>query len=260
MTVFCLEEDLEITSTAIKTDKVTKEYVFAVCADLHNRRGQWAIDEMREIKPDAILIPGDLMHNLDRSYSLKKSRNGLRFLKACVKIAPTFYALGNHEKAVKKSNRREIERTGVKMLLGDTVSLGEINIGAVVPSMIEARMTKTPKPKLSGALRLQEEDGFKILLSHHPEHFVPYFEKMDIDLVVSGHAHGGQWRIFGRGVFAPGQGILPKYTSGLYRGRLYVSRGMVNTVKPIPRINNKCELAIIRVVPNALAGEAFRRF
>ena len=251
-----LEKDLEITNTVIKTDKVKREYVFAVCADLHNRRGQWALDEMGEIKPDAILIPGDLMHNLDRSYSLKKSKRGLRFLRECKKIAPTFYALGNHEKAVKKINRREIEKTGAKMLLGEVARLGDITVGAVVPSMIEARMTRTAKPKMAGALRLEKEDGFKILLSHHPEHFVPYFEKMDIDLVVSGHAHGGQWRIFGRGVFAPGQGLFPKYTSGLYRGRLYVSRGMVNTVKPIPRINNKCELAIIRVLPKE-QGEAF---
>ncbi len=240
---------MEITNTVIQSDKVSKEYTLAVCADLHNRRGDWALIELREIKPDAIVIPGDLMHNLDRSHSLQKCRRGLRFLRECAKIAPTYYAIGNHEKLVKRSNRREIEKTGARMLLGETARLKELTFGAVVPSMIEARMTRTPKPKLGGAVRLERERGFKILLSHHPEHFVPYLEGLDIDLVVSGHAHGGQWRFFGRGVFAPGQGIFPKYTSGLYRGRLYVSRGMTNTVKPIPRINNECELSIIKIKP-----------
>ena len=240
---------MEITYTTIESRKVTSEYTLAICADLHNRRGKSVLDAMAEICPDVILIPGDLMHNLDRSYSLKKCRNGLRFLRECKKIAPTFYGIGNHEKMVKSYNRREIEKTGTRMLLGETAVFKELTIGAVVPAMIEARMVRTPKPKLFGALRLEKEKGFKILLSHHPEHFVPYFEKMDIDLVVSGHAHGGQWRFLGRGVFAPGQGLFPKYTSGLYRGRLYVSRGMVNTVKPIPRINNECELAIIKIVP-----------
>ena len=252
-----MEKDMEITYTTIKTDKVKREYVFAVCADLHNRRGQWALDEMGEIKPDAILIPGDLMHNLDRSYSLKKSRNGLRFLRECVKIAPTLYALGNHEKAVKKINRREIERTGARMLLGEVAHLGDITVGAVVPSMIEARMTRTPKPKMAGALRLENEEGFKILLSHHPEHFVPYFEKMDIDLVVSGHAHGGQWRLPGlvNGLYAPHQGLFPEYAGGRYDLEdtvFLVSRGLAReSTRVIPRIFNRPELVMVEIRPES---------
>ena len=64
--------------------------------------------------------------------------------------------------------------------------------------------------------------------------------------MVSGHAHGGQWRIFGRGVFAPGQGLFPKYTSGIHDGRLVISRGLKKS-GTIPRIFNSPELVIIDI-------------
>ena len=68
-----------------------------------------------------------------------------------------------------------------------------------------------------------------------------------IDLFVAGHAHGGQWRLFGRGVFAPDQGLFPKYTSGVHEGRLVISRGLSNTVTPIPRLFNSRELVVVEV-------------
>ena len=87
----------------------------------------------------------------------------------------------------------------------------------------------------------------KVLICHHPEYYPKYLKDMPIDIIVSGHAHGGQWRFFGRGVFAPGQGLFPKYTSGVYDGRLVVSRGLKKTIIP-PRIFNPREVVIIDVV------------
>ena len=66
------------------------------------------------------------------------------------------------------------------------------------------------------------------------------------DIVFAGHAHGGQWRIFGRGMFAPGQGIFPRYTKGFY-GNLLVSAGAHNS-EILPRINNKCEILEVNFV------------
>ncbi len=91
--------------------------------------------------------------------------------------------------------------------------------------------------------------GFKILLSHHPEYWEKYIRGKNIDLTVSGHAHGGQWCFLGRGVYAPGQGLMPKYTHGIYKNAgevLAVSRGMTNTV-PIPRFGNPCEIVFINL-------------
>ena len=81
--------------------------------------------------------------------------------------------------------------------------------------------------------------GYHILLSHHPEYFP--FIPQSIELILSGHAHGGQWRVLGRGVYAPGQGFWPKWTSGIIDGRMVVSRGLANTAK-LPRINNPTEI------------------
>ena len=95
------------------------------------------------------------------------------------------------------------------------------------------------------------EDGYKILLCHHPEYWSlrePMLRDKRIDLVLSGHAHGGQWRILGRGVYAPGQGILPKYTSGVHYGpygSLIVSRGLDNPYRKLPRWGNPCEVIFI---------------
>ena len=94
-------------------------------------------------------------------------------------------------------------------------------------------------------------DRFKILLSHHPEYYPSYIrERAEIDLTLAGHAHGGQWCILGRGIFAPGQGLFPKYTHGLYDGgRLAVSRGMHNSIK-IPRIFCPTEILYLLIGQN----------
>ncbi len=87
------------------------------------------------------------------------------------------------------------------------------------------------------------QPGYHILLSHHPE-YIRYIPP-NIELVLSGHAHGGQWRFFGHGLFAPGQGILPRWTKGIYDGRLVVSAGLSNTA-PVPRLFNPTEIVYIR--------------
>ena len=95
---------------------------------------------------------------------------------------------------------------------------------------------------------------YRILLSHHPEYWCleePMLSNRNIDLVLSGHAHGGQFRLFGQGFFAPGQGWFPKYTSGIHHGkhgRMIISKGMANTVKFAPRLFNPTEVVYIEVV------------
>ena len=95
---------------------------------------------------------------------------------------------------------------------------------------------------------------YRILLSHHPEYWCleePMLSKRNIDLVLSGHAHGGQFRLFGQGFFAPGQGWFPKYTSGIHHGkygRMIISKGMANTVMVAPRLFNPTEVVYIEVV------------
>ena len=103
-------------------------------------------------------------------------------------------------------------------------------------------------PKLSWLKSFEAEPGYKILLCHHPEYFPLYLRDRDIDLVLSGHAHGGQIRIFNHGLFAPGQGIWPQYTAGMHEGKMIISTGLANTGGLIPRINNDTELVVIKLI------------
>ena len=100
------------------------------------------------------------------------------------------------------------------------------------------------RPDPDALARFANAEGFRILLCHHPEYFVPYIKPTDIELTLSGHAHGGQWRIFGRGVYAPGQGIFPRYTSGVIDSRCVISRGLSNHTL-VPRIFNAPEVVMV---------------
>lgn len=101
-------------------------------------------------------------------------------------------------------------------------------------------------PDYGGLNEFEKQDGFKILLDHHPENFERITKGRDIDLVLSGHAHGEQIRVLNHRLYAPHQGFFPKYTSGVYDNKLVVSRGLAN-IKLIPRIGNPTELVYITV-------------
>ena len=99
-------------------------------------------------------------------------------------------------------------------------------------------------PRLDWLDELCRAEAPRILLCHHPEYYAEYLHDLPLDLIVSGHAHGGQWRIFGRGVFAPGQGIFPKYTKGVHDGRLVISTGLKKSHR-LPRIFNPPEVVFV---------------
>ena len=94
-----------------------------------------------------------------------------------------------------------------------------------------------------------EKDGFTILLSHRPELFDTYADQ-GMDLVLSGHAHGGQFRLpFIGGLVAPNQGFFPEYDAGIYmegNTNMLVSRGIGNSILPF-RINNRPEVILIEL-------------
>jgi uncharacterized membrane-anchored protein YitT (DUF2179 family) len=101
-------------------------------------------------------------------------------------------------------------------------------------------------PDLDWLQEYSTRPGYKLLLCHHPEFYDKYLKDTDIDLILSGHVHGGQMRILGRGIFSPGQGLFPKYFHGCHDNRLVVSAGSSNTVS-LPRWGNPCEVVIINL-------------
>ena len=259
---------MKVTEYEIRTDKSGIDMRFAVVSDLHARSYKKIIDALKSISPDAILLPGDIVE-IAAEYMDKRNQNGLRFLEEAVHIAPCYYCYGNHEiyyshakwgrtgRPQPDLSREYMERIltcGVHVINDSCETFkvgsykGEISIGGLV-----CGWDTDPKFESKGIDRdflkkFDETDNFKLLLCHYPHYYEEYLKETGVDLVLSGHAHGGQWRLFGRGVYAPHQGLFPKYTSGIHDGRHIISRGASNNVKPIPRIFNAPEILDLRII------------
>lgn len=239
----------------ISNPKISNRLRIAVASDLHGTPGEPILELLRAQKPDLILIPGDLTD--DRGLRLwMPSVAG--FLRDCAAIAPTFYSLGNHELgcyhkgnpfrkprkiAAPADLAERVARTGAVLLDDSSVEWNGLTICGLT-SGLDGDQNAPDQEALN---RFAEADGFKLLLCHHPEYYPKYIRELPIDLTVCGHAHGGHWRFFGRGIYAPGQGLFPKYTSGVVDGgRLIISRGLGNHTR-IPRFFNPREVVVIDI-------------
>ena len=227
----------------------------ALVADFHDGDGAPLLAALREIAPDVILVAGDTVHDADRA------DRGLALLRSLITVAPVFCSLGNHEWRCENIEAR-IRKTGVRLLDNTYAKLGGFVIGGLTSgdrSKRQGRWKRTPAPDVDWLDDFCAEQGTRILLCHHPEYYLPHLAARKLELVLSGHAHGGQWSIGTQGVFAPGQGLLPRFTAGAYRGRkhvkgalsvsadeplLIVSRGLSNEIG-IPRFGNPEEIVIL---------------
>jgi len=223
-------------------------------ADLHCFPGKKWLRLLEKASPDIILSTGDMMQNTGKvSVEAGSNRHGLEFLSAAAEIAPLYYSLGNHENGMSEENRQILAVKQIHLLDNAWCMIHGLVIGGL-SSTIAAGMCHhepTPLPTHDFLSHYAAIPGFHLLLCHHPEFWTPAICGTGIQLTLSGHAHGGQWHLFGRDIFAPGQGIFPRYASGMHKDRdgstLVVSRGMSNTVSPIPRIGNPCEMVILHI-------------
>ena len=205
------------------------------------------------------------MHRFGRHFdglAIQRTENVLPFLRACAELAPSFMSLGNHEWRLCSEDIALLTETGVTLLdnsfcIHKGVVIGGLTSGRVLgmrawrasraglPHTGDLRRERGKKPPdLEWLNVFFQQEGYHILLCHHPEYYPRYLKNLPLDLVLSGHAHGGQWRFLGQGVFAPDQGLFPPLTSGVHDGKLVISRGMTNT-KRIPRINNPPEVVFL---------------
>ncbi|AOR25120.2 phosphoesterase (plasmid) [Clostridium taeniosporum] len=254
---FCIWQNNSITIS--KYDYVNSKiphdfnnFTIAHISDLHNKmfgKNQVKLlNKVKSISPDIIVITGDLIDR--RKYDLDTA---IKFVSGAVKIAPVYYVSGNHEAWSGKFPliKEKLMDMGVYILDDKAFKLskgsGSIHLlGLSDPDFLTSNyMDGTDTSKMGEQLTKWSTDkSFKILLSHRPELFDLYFQN-NIDLIFTGHAHGGQFRIPGiGGVIAPDQGIFPKYTSGSYNkgiSTMFVSRGLGNSIFPI-RIFNRPEI------------------
>ncbi|MBR6801241.1 MAG: metallophosphoesterase [Eubacteriaceae bacterium] len=228
-------------------------FKIAHLSDLHNESfgedNEKLIDVLRENSPDIIVITGDIIDS--RRTNMDVAEN---FVSEAVKIAPVYYVNGNHEARISGYDdfEKRLISCGVAVLNNESIFLKKgddsINlIGLRDPSFDRGEYIEDTEGKLTDRLENLKKEGYNILLSHRPEYFEVYV-KSGIDLVFTGHAHGGQFRLpFIGGLYAPGQGIFPKYTSGMHTSEntsMLVSRGLGNSIIPI-RINNRPEVIFV---------------
>lgn len=231
-------------------------YHIAQVSDLHNAEfgdgNQRLLDMLREAEPDMIAITGDLIDSRKTNIAV-----ALAFAEEAVRIAPCYYVSGNHEARVPEYRELKagLEAAGVTVLDDARVEI-EISgksitiIGVNDPSFLADYLTSDAAVMDRKLSELSSEDAsFTILLSHRPELFDTYAAH-DMDLVLTGHAHGGQFRLpLIGGLIAPNQGLFPKYDDGLHsegNTNMIVSRGLGNSIIPF-RFHNRPEVVLIEL-------------
>jgi hypothetical protein len=231
-------------------------YKIAQISDLHNAEfGQDNSDLVRILEkeaPDIIVITGDLVDSNHTDID-----TALSFIRQAIKIAPCYYVTGNHEAWLGNlyaEQEKQLLDTGVTVLHDQVIPLSKGGDSIQLIGLDDPDFTdgSSYDPERLFENKLQNMDlkpGFTILLSHRPELF-PAYTSSGIDLILSGHTHGGQFRIpLVGGIIAPNQGFLPKYDAGEYHEAgttMIVSRGIGNSVIPV-RMNNRPEVVIVEL-------------
>ncbi len=232
--------------------KLKQEIRLAFLSDLHSERyGEALIRSIRGFQPDAVLFGGD---TFDERVSWDAAIDTLR---ACASEWQTFYTPGNHEQETFQIDKvkQAARETGTRVLAGESVLLSIRNDKLLLCGVEDPRRDEPAHQKQMTEARAAAKNhpNVTILLTHRPERVEEYQDGV-FDLVLTGHAHGGQWRFpfLKNGLIAPDVGLFPKYTGGLYRlGRtqMVVSRGLARHNTRVPRIGNKPELVFLVLLP-----------
>lgn len=241
----------------VKTDKVDKTVRIALVTDLHSckygKNQKNLISAIEKEKPDVILLGGDIF---DDKVPYENSKITIKRL---AEKYPCYYVTGNHEywSYDIETILKIVEECGVTYLSStcETVEINDqsINIcGVDDPDIIDYTEGGIAiEEQLKIVANMAYKENFTVLLSHRPE-LVTLYQQYDFDLVLNGHAHGGQWRIPGvlNGLYAPHQGVFPQYAGGRYdfeNQTMIVSRGLARESTLAPRVFNRPELVIIDI-------------
>ena len=258
----------------VNVSDLQSEYFGVMQADL--------IEKVKLAEPDIIVITGDLV---DRNHT--DFMAAMKAVSGLLKIAPVYYVNGNHEVRLSETRMQpfyaELRQMGVKVLLDESVivirggehinvvGLSEYSIygaralaegteewtpGDVITDFLDTLHSEGTEVEREEVARKVKElcdatdDGFTLLLAHEPQ-LVESYAAGAPDVVMCGHAHGGQFRTpGGQGLFSPNQGAFPRYTAGLHPcgdGVMLVSRGLGNSTFPL-RLNNPPEVTVMTLL------------
>lgn len=254
LTAYALSLRVKITHYTVKSRKAGGKTRLLHVSDLHSSDfGEELCRAIDDISPDAVMLTGDIADNRipnEKAFALTEYIG---------KSYPAFYVSGNHEIYTHDSDgiKEHLRRQGIIVLEGEgsVLTAGGNTLlicGIDDPYGFPDRQGRFWEDQLSDCASLCREDIFSILLTHRPE-MVRFYRETGFDLVLAGHAHGGQVIIPGilNGLYAPHQGVFPKYAGGRFDfpgQTLIVSRGLSKYVRP--RVFNRPELVVIDILPD----------
>lgn len=244
--------------------KISQDLKLVVLSDLHGHefgeKNEKLIEKVIQQEPDLILLDGDFLNEDSEDSSVP-----VDLVRALCDIAPVYYALGNHEIAYMEDGHpelmQELSEAGAVCLdleyqdiqiKGEVIRLGamyDYAFGLDGEDSVEA-----VDPEIRSFLEdYQDTDHLKIMMAHRPDSFIfgNASSVWDVDLVISGHDHGGQVVIpFLGGVFGGDQGYFPEYIHGMYQKdqmHIFVTSGLGSHGEILPRINNIPEIAVLHI-------------
>ncbi len=255
--MLCCDMRLKTVTYRIESEKLSGNVTIALLTDLH---GEWYGKDQRTLinavdasSPDIVLLGGDIFDD-NKNYEYAEYT-----LKALSSKYPCFYVTGNHEYWSRdiQTILSVVESSNVTILSGKCITVEangqRFNLCGVddPDALVYAKAQDSISKQLAKVDKEADDTLFTILLSHRPE-LIQQYQNYDFDLILSGHAHGGQWRIpfLLNGLFAPNQGLFPDYAGGRYdyeEETLIVSRGLSRSTTAVPRIFNRPELIIIEM-------------
>ena len=254
--VYISYNNLTENNYTIESKKIDNDINLIIISDLHdNELGENNINLVEKIKsksPDMVLVVGDMVN--DNSYN---SNIVVDFLKQISSAIPVYYSLGNTEEDYIKANTsdliQELKDINVTVLNNEYKDIKINNTTIRVGGMYDYAFGVENKKVYSFLCDFQDTKNYKIMMSHRPDSFIfgDASEVWDIDLVVSGHTHGGQVRLpFMGGLYVGDQGYFPMYDKGLFdlnKIKILITSGLGSGKQKIPRFNNVPEVVNLKI-------------
>lgn len=244
------DTSIQIKKYHVKSSKVHDNIRILFLSDLHNNqfgeKQTTLIEHIAEQKPDIVLLGGDIYDYVGDVHPATVLLDWLG------RHYPTFYVTGNHELRMKHlaGFKRLIREMNIQVLEGDSVEVPIGKTSVIINGVDDAQNKRLFSKQLKRVGKNLDTRYVNVLISHRPEQ-VERYEKYPFDLILSGHAHGGQFRVPGliNGLYSPQQGIFPKYAGGEYElangSKMIVSRGLMVQNQQFPRIFNPPEIVVV---------------
>lgn len=256
---------LTVTKFSVTSSKITSPFRIVLLSDLHDHRFDSCNEKLSEMikeqMPDIIIIDGDMING-----DSENAETAVKLIHLLIDIAPVYYSYGNHEyyyiEAGHDGLQEELECAGAEVVNYRNIDIqvkgNSVRIGGLYEYGGDTYMQSDEENQraVSYLQKYAETDRYLIMCAHRPESFYPLesTEQWGIDLILSGHLHGGQVIIPGiGGIYNTLDGFFPEYDYGQYKlgsGDMIITRGLSSNRKLLPRFNNPPEIAVVDVSPD----------